>query len=89
MLKAGNGLPLSVQIYTLMLELTLLTAAFLVLAVLLLCIKMLLRPGSKFGATHIGGSAAMRRRGIHCVESMDAIERRTNPRRVNERKTKN
>lgn len=68
-----------------MLRLALITVCFVAFAVLLLCIKMLLVPGGKFGSTHIGGSKEMRKRGIHCVQSMDAIERRENPYRVNER----
>lgn len=59
-----------------MLKLALLSLGFVALSVLFLCIKMLLKPGSKFGSTHIGGSKAMRDRGIHCVQSMDAFERR-------------
>lgn len=59
-----------------MLKLLLITLGIVGISVLFLCIKMLLKPGSKFGSTHIGGSKAMRDRGIHCVQSMDAIERR-------------
>ncbi len=59
-----------------MLKLALITLGIVALSVLFLCIKILLKPGSKFGSTHIGGSKAMRDRGIHCVQSMDAIERR-------------
>ena len=59
-----------------MLKLALITHGIVALSVLFLCIKILLKPGSKFGSTHIGGSKAMRDRGIHCVQSMDAIERR-------------
>ena len=59
-----------------MLKLALITLGIVALSVLFLCIKMLLKPGSKFGSTHIGGSKAMRERGIHCVQSMDALERR-------------
>lgn len=59
-----------------MLKLVLLTLGIVALSVLFLCVKMLLKPGSKFGSTHIGGSKAMRERGIHCVQSMDAFERR-------------
>lgn len=69
-----------------MLELTLLVAGFLALALLLLCVKIILVPKGRFGASHIGASRAMRKKGIHCVESMDAIERRANPRRVKERR---
>ena len=59
-----------------MLKLALITLGIVALSVLFLCIKMLLKPSSKFGSTHIGGSKAMRERGIHCVQSMDALERR-------------
>ncbi len=59
-----------------MLKLVLITLGIVALSVLFLCVKMLLNPGSKFGSTHIGGSKAMRERGIHCVQSMDAFERR-------------
>lgn len=58
-----------------MLKVALLTLGIVALSVLFLCIKMLLKPGSEFGSTHIGGSKAMRDRGIHCVQSMDAMER--------------
>ena len=68
-----------------MLKVALLTLGIVALSVLFLCIKMLLKPGSRFGSTHIGGSKAMRDRGIHCVQSMDAIERREKPTRVRER----
>ena len=59
-----------------MLKLALLTLGFIALSFLFLCVKMILKPGSRFGSTHIGGSKAMRERGIHCVQSMDAMERR-------------
>lgn len=59
-----------------MMKVALLTLGLVALSVLFLCVKMLLKPGSKFGSTHIGGSKAMRDRGIHCVQSMDAFERR-------------
>lgn len=68
-----------------MLKLALLTLGFVALSVLFLCVKMLLKPGSRFGSVHIGGSKAMRDRGIHCVQSMDAMERREK-RHVKERK---
>ena len=59
-----------------MLKILLLTLGIIALCVFFLCIKMILKPGSRFGSTHIGGSKAMRERGIHCVQSMDAMERR-------------
>lgn len=58
-----------------MLKVVLLTLGIVSLSVMFLCIKMILKPGSRFGSTHIGGSKAMRERGIHCVQSMDAMER--------------
>jgi len=69
-----------------MLKLSLLTLGIIAFCVLFLCIKMILKPGSRFGSTHIGGSKAMRDRGIHCVQSMDAIERMEKRTRVSERK---
>ena len=68
-----------------MLKVAILTLGIVALSVLFLCVKLLLRPGSKFGSTHIGGSKAMRDRGIHCVQSMDAFERREKKTRVKER----
>ena len=68
-----------------MMKVAILTLGIVALSVLFLCVKMILKPGSKFGSTHIGGSKAMRDRGIHCVQSMDAFERREKPTRVKER----
>ena len=68
-----------------MLKLALLTLIFVAISVALLCMKMLLVRGGKFSSAHIGGSKAMRKRGIHCVQSMDAMERRPNSHRVEER----
>lgn len=53
-----------------MIKLALITLGIVALSVILLCIKMILKPGSRFGATHIGESKAMRDRGIHCAKSM-------------------
>lgn len=70
-----------------MLKVALLTLGIVTFSVLFLCIKMILKPGSRFGASHIGGSEAMRDRGIHCVRSMDAMERREKKVHVSERRT--
>lgn len=67
-----------------MLKLVLITLGIIGFAVVLLCIKMILIPGGRFASTHISGNSEMRKRGIHCVQSMDAIERRVNPYRVSE-----
>lgn len=61
-----------------MLKTALLILAILAVAMLFLCVNLLLRRG-KFRSLHIGQSPEMRSRGIHCVQSMDAIERRKNP----------
>ena len=68
-----------------MMKVAILPLGIVALSVLFLCVKMILKPGSKFGSTHIGGSKAMRDRGIHCVQSMDAFERREKKTRVRER----
>ncbi len=61
-----------------MLKLLLLTLGIVAAALLLLSVNILLR-GGKFRFEHIGQSKAMRSRGIHCVESMDAMERARDP----------
>ena len=58
-----------------MTKLLLITAGIVALAVLLLALKLLIKGDARGPMTHIGASKAMRERGIHCVESMDAIER--------------
>jgi hypothetical protein len=54
-----------------MLKVALLTLGIVTFALILLCIKLILVPRSSFGSTHIGGSKAMREKGIYCVH-MDA-----------------
>lgn len=71
-----------------MLKLALFTLGIVALSVALLCIRMLLLRGGTFHSQHIGASRAMRERGIHCVQSMDAMERRENKHRVKEHKNK-
>ncbi len=58
-----------------MVKLLLLTLAFVAVAVLGLAVRLLLKGDASGPMTHIGASKAMRDRGIHCVESMDALER--------------
>ena len=70
-----------------MLKLLVITLGIVGLSVLFLCVKLILKPGSRFGSSHISGSKAMRKRGIRCVQSMDAMERKENPNRVAERRT--
>lgn len=68
-----------------MLKLAFITLGFVAVAMLLLCIKVILVSGGKFGSFHVGDSKDMRKRGIHCVQSMDRIERMPNPHAVRER----
>lgn len=58
-----------------MLEAALVSIVLLAFAMLLLCVRILLKKGGRFHAQHIGQSRAMRERGISCVQSMDATER--------------
>lgn len=58
-----------------MLKILLLTIVFIALAVAMLAAKLLIKGDASGPMQHIGASKAMRERGIHCVESMDAIER--------------
>lgn len=53
-----------------------------------LSIKLLVKKNGRFPNTHVGHSAAMRKRGITCVQSMDLMERTDNPHRINERQPK-
>lgn len=68
-----------------MLKLAFITLGFVAVAMLLLCIRVILLPGGKFRSFHVGDSREMRKRGIHCVQSMDRMERRVNPHAVRER----
>ena len=69
-----------------MLKLALITLGFVVVALLLLSVKLLLVRDGKFSSMHIGDSEEMKKRDIHCVQSMDARARKTNPHMVQERR---
>ncbi len=72
-----------------MLKLLLITAGIVALAVVLLSLKLLLKGDARGPMTHIGASKAMRERGIHCVESMDSIERYQKATRLHARERNN
>lgn len=59
-----------------MLKLALIIMVIVAFCVALLTINIWLR-GGEFRSQHIGQSEAMRSKGIHCVQSMDKIERKT------------
>ncbi len=61
-----------------MLKLTLLTVGIVAVALLLLSINIIVK-GGKFRSEHVGQSKAMRQKGIHCLQSMDRIERMKDP----------
>ncbi|MDE5788609.1 MAG: hypothetical protein K2J96_02255 [Bacteroidaceae bacterium] len=58
-----------------MMKLMLIVLAIVAVSMLLLTVNIWLR-GGDFRSRHIGQSREMRRRGIHCVQSMDAMERK-------------
>lgn len=58
-----------------MMKLVLIVLAIVAISMLLLTVNIWLR-GGEFRSQHIGQSIEMRRRGIHCVQSMDAMERK-------------
>lgn len=58
-----------------MVKLLLITLGIVAVAVLLLSLKLIMKGDARGPMTHIGASKPMRQRGIHCVESMDVIER--------------
>lgn len=58
-----------------MVKILLITLGIVAFAVISLSLKLLIKGDARGPMTHIGASKAMRERGIHCVESMDAIER--------------
>lgn len=59
--------------------------SLLIIAIGLLLISVKVLAGKRFVHTHIDGNKALNRKGIHCVQSMDAVERRENKYRINEK----
>ena len=68
-----------------MLKVALLTAGIVAISIALLCIKLIVLPNGKFASSHISNNEEMRKRGIHCVQSMDKMMRRENPHKVKEK----
>lgn len=54
-----------------MLESLLLTLAIVAVAVLLLSVKVLLKPKGTFSSQHVSDNPALRKQGIHCVMKQD------------------
>ena len=63
-----------------------LLAALLIIALsmALLCIKILLEKNGRFPNTHVSHNAALRKKGITCAQTQDALQRTRNPHRINE-----
>ena len=47
-----------------------------------MAVNIILRKGGTFRMQHIGQNKKLRRHGIHCVQSMDAIAREADPHHV-------
>ena len=58
----------------------------LVVCLALLCVRIFF--GRRFVNTHVDGNKALRRRGIYCARTQDAIEQRKRQRGVSERSQK-
>ncbi len=50
----------------------------------MLSVRIILQKGGKFRSLHVGQSPDMRKKGIHCVQSMDRMMRQQSPYRVKE-----
>lgn len=57
-------------------------------SVVLLSITIIIKKNGRFPNTHVGGSKAMRKRGIKCVQSQDKDARRENNMAVKETRKK-
>ncbi len=54
-----------------MLNVLLISLALVGAAVLLLSVKVLLKPNGKFSSQHVSDNPALRKQGIHCVMKQD------------------
>lgn len=60
-------------------------ATLLIVAIGMALLSVRLFFGKRFVKTHVSQSAAMRQRGIGCVQSQDALARKEQPNKVKER----
>ena len=63
----------------------LLVIAALVLAMVLLCVRIILKKGGKFSSQHISENKRMREDGIHCATSQDSAARRNKTTKIDVR----
>ena len=54
-----------------MLEVVVLSVIILLVCMALLCINIIVKKNGRFPNTHIGGSAALRKKGIKCAQTQD------------------
>ena len=54
-------------------------------AVLLLCVRILIKKDGKFSSQHISSNKRMRQDGIHCATSQDREARRSNKAKIDVR----
>ena len=54
-----------------MLEVVVLSVIFLLICIVLLCISIIIKKNGKFPNTHVGGSPALRKKGIKCIQTQD------------------
>ena len=62
-----------------------LVIAALVLAMVLLCVRIILKKDGKFSSQHISGKKRMREDGIHCATSQDRAARRNKTTKIDVR----
>ncbi len=62
--------------------------SLLIIAIGVALLSVRLFAGKNFVHTHVDGNKALNRKGIHCIQAQDAALRGGNPKRVNERNTK-
>ena len=62
-----------------------LVIAALVLAMVLLCVRIILKKDGKFSSQHISENKRMREDGIHCVTSQDRAARRNKTTKIDVR----
>lgn len=61
----------------------LITIGLVALAMVLLCVRILLRKGGKFSSQHISENKKMREKGIHCATSQDREAHRNARKKMN------
>ena len=66
-----------------MTQLILVTSVLLLMGMLLLGVRIFFVKGGRFPNTHVGGSKAMKTRGIGCVSSQDRESRQINKNKIN------